>query len=382
MARDPMALARDLAERGRYTAAPNPLVGAVIERRGRILGEGFHARAGEDHAEVAALKDCANAGDDARGTTLHVTLEPCNHHGRTPPCTEAIIRAGISRVVIGHLDPDPRMSGHSVELLRAASVEVEVLADTVQTRDLERQNEQFFYYMSTGRPFVHVKLAMTLDGRISSGGGPERITGEDSRSRVHLLRAEAGAVLVGAGTARADDPLLDTRYLPPDVEPPIVTRVVLDPGLTLAPDGRLARSANEAPVVVFGAERSLDGRETALLEAGVDVVPVPDLEFGEDRDLDLWFVLDELGRRGVRGVLVEGGGETVGRFAQAGLIDKMTLFYAPVLIGAGGVPAVGRLNAGGLSGTSGYKVHNVERFEEDVALTLYPGEAASQRKGA
>jgi diaminohydroxyphosphoribosylaminopyrimidine deaminase/5-amino-6-(5-phosphoribosylamino)uracil reductase len=377
-----MALARDLAERGRYTAAPNPLVGAVIERRGRILGEGFHARAGEDHAEVAALEDCAEAGEDARGTTIHVTLEPCNHHGRTPPCTEAIIRAGISRVVIGHLDPDPRMSGQSVALLRAAGVEVEVLTDPVQTRDLERQNEQFFHYMSAGRPFVHVKLAMTLDGRISSGGGPERITGEDSRSRVHLLRAEAGAVLVGAGTARADDPLLDTRYLPSGVESPAVTRVVLDPGLTLDPDSRLARSAGEAPVVVFGAERSLDGRESALREAGVDVVPVPELEFGEDRDLDLWFVLDELGRRGVRGVLVEGGGETVGRFAQAGLIDKMTLFYAPRLIGADGVPAVGSLKAGGLSDASGYKVHNVERFEDDVALTLYPGEASSQRKGA
>lgn len=382
MARDPMTLARDLAERGRYTAAPNPLVGAVIERRGRILGEGFHARAGEDHAEVVALKDCAEAGNDARGATIHVTLEPCNHHGRTPPCTEAIIQAGISRVVIGHLDPDPRMGGHSVELLRAAGVEVEAITDPAQTRELERQNEQFFHYMSVGRPFVHVKLAMTLDGRISSGGGPERITGEDSRGRVHLLRAEAGAVLVGAGTARADDPLLDTRHLPADVESPTVTRVVLDPGLTLDPDSRLARSANEAPVVVFGAETSLDGRESALRAAGVEVVSVPALESGGDRDLDLRFVLDELGRRGVCGVLVEGGGETVGRFAQVGLIDKMTLFYAPRLIGADGVPAVGRLRAGGLSGTSGYKVHNVERFEDDVALTLYPDEAASRKKGA
>ena len=379
-----MDRARDLAERGRYTAAPNPLVGAAVVRGGRVIGEGFHARAGEEHAEVAALRDCGGAPNEARGATLYVTLEPCNHHGRTPPCTEAIIRAGVSRVVVGHLDPDPRMRGRSVELLRGAGIEVEVTGDSALVGELDRQNEQFFHYMATGRPFVHVKLAMTLDGRISSGGERERITGDDSRSRVHLLRAEAGAVLVGARTARADDPLLNARDLPPDTSPPAITRVVLDPSLSLDPGSRLAGAAREEPVVVFGGEASFDGREGALRELGVEAVPAP-ARGGDEGELDLGFVLDELGRRGLRGLLVEGGGETVGRFAQAGLVDKMTLFYAPRLIGADGVPAVGRLKtlkAARTPGPSGFKVENLERFGEDVALTLYPSGPSSERKGA
>ena len=200
-----MARARDLAERGRYTVAPNPLVGTVVERNGEVIGEGSHAHAGGDHAEVAALKA---AGSHSRGTTMHVTLEPCNHHGRTPPCTDAIIQAGISKVVIGHLDPNPQMQGRSVALLRNAGIQVEVLKDP----ELERQNEQFFTAMQKGRPFVHLKLAATLDGRIAASNGDSKwITGESARLRARELRAEAGAVLVGAGTVRTDDPLLTVR---------------------------------------------------------------------------------------------------------------------------------------------------------------------------
>jgi diaminohydroxyphosphoribosylaminopyrimidine deaminase / 5-amino-6-(5-phosphoribosylamino)uracil reductase len=380
LARDPMDRACELAERGRYTAAPNPLVGAVVVSDGRIVGEGFHARTGEDHAEVVALGQC---GAEARGATLYVTLEPCNHHGRTPPCTQAILDAGVSRVVVGCLDPDPRMRGRSVNLMRDAGVEVEVIGDSAQTAAFARQNEQFFHYMTTGRPFVYVKLAMTLDGRISSGGSREKITGDEARSRVHLLRAEAGAVLVGAGTARADDPLLDARHLPQDVQPPAITRVVLDPTLSLDPESSLACDAFRKPVLVFGGEEAFDGREGVLKEAGVEAIPAPAL----GGELDLGFVLDELGRRGLRGLLVEGGGETVGSFARAGFIDKMTLFYAPRLIGAGGVPAVGALkNPDGFAapGASGFEVENVERVGEDVALTVYPAGSVetAERKGA
>ena len=228
-----MDLARDLAERGRYTVAPNPLVGAVVARDGAALSEGWHHRAGADHAEVDALRD---AGPAARGATMYITLEPCNHHGRTPPCTEAILRAGISRVVVGHLDPDPRMRGKSVDILREAGVEVEVL----NAPDFERQNEQFLHYMRAGRPFVHLKLAVTLDGRIAAAGGDSRwVTGEAARRRAHELRAESGAVLVGANTVRADDPLLTARDLAD--EPPRITRVVLDPRLTATPGSKLAR---------------------------------------------------------------------------------------------------------------------------------------------
>jgi diaminohydroxyphosphoribosylaminopyrimidine deaminase/5-amino-6-(5-phosphoribosylamino)uracil reductase len=355
-----MDLARRLAERGRLTVAPNPLVGAVLVREGEIVGEGWHARAGEAHAEVLALE---GAGDAASGATLFVTLEPCNHQGRTPPCVEAIVRAGVEHVVVGTLDPDPRMRGRSVEMLRGAGLRVEVLEDPA----LELQNEQFFHRMRTGRPFVHVKLATTLDGRIAASGGDSRwVTGEAARRRAHELRAEAGAVLVGAGTVRADDPNLTARGLAQ--EPPNVTRAVLDPRLTIGPESELARTAAEAPLVVFANVENLAGREGKLRGLGVEVVGTPPSAEG----LDLGFVLDDLGRRGIRGLLVEGGGETATGFVGAGLADKLTLFYAPRLIGSEGVPMIGALRASRMAEALRFKVSKVETVGEDVAVTLYP----------
>ena len=359
-----MDLARGLAERGRYTVAPNPLVGAVVARGGIVVGEGWHSRAGADHAEVGALKA---AGAAARGATIYVTLEPCNHHGRTTPCVEAILRAGVSHVVIGALDLDPRMRGKSVGALREAGVEVEVLKDPV----FASQNEQFFHYMSTGRPFVHVKLATTLDGRIAAAGGDSRwVTGEDARRRAHELRAEAGAVIVGAGTARADDPLLTARDL--SEEPPRITRVVLDSHLTLNPGSRLAQSVVEGPVVVFAQQDALDGREQDLESLGVEVIATPRSEDG----LNVEHVLVELGRRGIRGVLVEGGGETATNFVRRGLADKLTLFYAPKLIGSEGVPMIGSLRATKMAESLNFSVSEVERFGGDFAVTLYPAHGA------
>jgi diaminohydroxyphosphoribosylaminopyrimidine deaminase / 5-amino-6-(5-phosphoribosylamino)uracil reductase len=361
-----MDLARCLAERGRYTVAPNPLVGAVIAEDGKVVGEGWHSRAGEPHAEVVALN---GAGEAAREGTMFVTLEPCNHFGRTPPCVESILRAGISRVVVGHLDPDPRMRGRSVGLLREAGVEVEVLDDYA----FDHQNEQFFHHMRTGRPFVHLKLATTLDGRIAAAGGDSKwVTGEQARLRAHELRAEAGAVLVGANTARTDDPMLTARDL--SATPPLITRVVLDPHLTTSPESRLASTIDEAPVVVFAAESALDGREKKLEERGVEVVAAP----GSDEDLDLRFVLEELGGRGIKGLLVEGGGETATRFVREGLADKMTLFYAPRLLGAEGVPMIGALRATKVAESLRFSVSDVEKIGEDVAVTLYPGVAGEE----
>jgi diaminohydroxyphosphoribosylaminopyrimidine deaminase / 5-amino-6-(5-phosphoribosylamino)uracil reductase len=355
-----MDLARRLAERGRYTVAPNPLVGAIVARDGTAISECWHARAGDDHAEIGALKE---AGDAARGATMYTTLEPCNHHGRTPPCTEAILRAGIARIVIGHLDPNPMMRGKSVEMLRGAGVEVEVLDDSA----FERQNEQFLHYMRTGRPFVHLKLAATLDGRIAAGGEDGGwVTGEAARLRAHQLRAEAGAVLVGAGTVRADDPLLTVRGLPE--EPPRITRVVLDPRLTTGGDSQLARTAAQSPVLIFSEERALVGREKELEAAGVEVVAAPHSSEG----LDLTFVLEDLGRRGIRGVLVEGGGKTAARFVETGLADKLTLFYAPKLVGSEGVPMIGALRVTKMAEALRFSVANVETVGEDVAVTLYP----------
>ena len=363
-----MDLARRLAERGRFTVAPNPLVGAVVVREETVVGEGWHERAGGDHAEVLALK---SAGSAARGGTLFVTLEPCNHHGRTPPCVDAVVNAGISRVVVGILDENPLMRGRSAGLLREAGVEVEVL----QEPSLEAQNEQYFRRMRTGRPFVHVKLATTLDGRIAAAGGDSKwVTGEAARLRAHALRAEAGAVLVGAGTARADDPSLTARGLPE--EPPVVTRVVLDPNLTTSPGSRLALTAAESPVVIFADAESVDGREGALLDAGVEVVGAP----ADKGGIDLTFVLDELGRRGIKGVLVEGGGETATGFVERGLADKLTLFYAPRLIGSEGIPMIGALRATRMAEALRFRVSEVETVGEDVAVTLYPAPGEEEKR--
>jgi diaminohydroxyphosphoribosylaminopyrimidine deaminase / 5-amino-6-(5-phosphoribosylamino)uracil reductase len=363
-----MRRACELAERGRYTVAPNPLVGAVVVRDGAVIGEGWHARAGDDHAEIAALE---NSGPAAKGAELYVTLEPCNHHGKTPPCTDAILRAGIERVVAGHLDPNPKMRGRSVDLLREAGVEVEVLDEPF----FEKQNEQFSHLMHTGRPFIHVKLATTLDGRIAASSGESKwVTGEAARRRAHELRAEAGAVLVGAGTTRSDDPLLTPRGLPED--PPSIVRVVLDPRLTLRADSQLAHTAYTDQVIVFAMEDSDNERAGELRAWGVEVVPTP-LVNGE---LDLVFVLEELGRRGIRSILVEGGGETAGRFVDRRLVDKLTLFYAPKLLGAEGVALMGSLRVTGMDAAPRFRIDAVEKVGEDVAMTLYPLESKLKSK--
>ncbi|MGB3634200.1 MAG: bifunctional diaminohydroxyphosphoribosylaminopyrimidine deaminase/5-amino-6-(5-phosphoribosylamino)uracil reductase RibD [Rubrobacteraceae bacterium] len=361
-----MDRARDLAERGRYTAAPNPLVGSVVVRGDQVIGEGWHVQTGDDHAEVAALKATEI---DTRGAEMYVTLEPCNHHGRTPPCTDAIIQAGISKVVIGHLDPDPRMHGRSVALLRDAGVEVEVLQDP----ELKRQNEQFFTKMQKNRPFVHLKLAATLDGRIAASTGDSKwITGDSARLRARGLRAEAGAVLVGAGTVRADDPLLTVRN---GHEKPItLTRAVLDPQLTTSPESQLAQTAHHSPVVLFAGIEASGERAKRLADLGVDVAPVPLSEYG----LNLDAVLVELKRRGVRGVLVEGGGETAARFIDKGLVDKLTVFYAPRIIGAEGVPMVGKLRLTRMADAAGLVVSGVELVGGDLAVTFYPADAVEE----
>jgi diaminohydroxyphosphoribosylaminopyrimidine deaminase/5-amino-6-(5-phosphoribosylamino)uracil reductase len=222
--------------------------------------------------------------------------------------------------------------------------------------------------MQTGRPFVHLKLATTLDGRIAASGGDSRwVTGKHARLRAHELRAEAGAVLVGANTVRTDDPMLTARDLP--VRSPRITRVVLDPHLTISAESKLARSAGETPVVVFAPEPALDGRERELERLGVEVVATPLSEEG----LDLVYVLDELGGRGLSGLLVEGGGETATRFVRMGLADKLTLFYAPKLLGSEGVPMIGALRATKVAESLQFSVSEVGKVGDDVAVTLYPG---------
>jgi diaminohydroxyphosphoribosylaminopyrimidine deaminase / 5-amino-6-(5-phosphoribosylamino)uracil reductase len=320
---DYMRRALELAERGRGYVEPNPLVGAVVVRDGRIVGEGWHERFGQAHAEVNAL---AAAGDTARGATLYVTLEPCCHHGKTPPCTDAVLRAGVRRVVAALADPYPAVASKGATLLREAGVDVEIGPGEAEAR---RQNAPYLKLLATGCPYVHAKWAMSLDGKIATRTGDSRwISGEASRARVHALRGRMDAILIGSGTARADDPLLTAR--PPGPRTPM--RIVLSSCGLLRPESQLVRTAREAPVLIVTAGTPDDGLRNKLVEAGCEVLalegampPVPAL-------------LDELGRRRFTNVLVEGGARVLGSFFDAEAIDEAHVFIAPLLIGGSAAP--------------------------------------------
>ncbi len=324
-----MRRALHLARRGLGRVEPNPPVGAVIVRDGRIVGEGWHARFGSPHAEIVALEA---AGDAARGADLYVTLEPCCHHGKTPPCTEAILAAGIRRVVAAMEDPFPEVSGRGVARLREGGVEVAVGAGADEAR---RVCAAFVKRTRTGRPLVIAKWAMTLDGRLADASGDSRwISGEASRRRVHEVRRVCDAVLVGSGTALADAPSLTVRHVAPLPERGQPTRVVLDSRLRLPPDAEPAASAREVPVLVYtreAADVEMGERAAALRAAGCEVVPLP----AGTRGVDLGAVLDDLGRRGASRVLLEGGATVLGTFVAEGLADRVMVFIAPRLLAAG-----------------------------------------------
>ncbi|HET6147742.1 MAG TPA: bifunctional diaminohydroxyphosphoribosylaminopyrimidine deaminase/5-amino-6-(5-phosphoribosylamino)uracil reductase RibD [Polyangia bacterium] len=337
-----MRRALALAERGRGRTRPNPVVGAVIVRGGRVLAEGFHRRAGEAHGEVDAL---SRLGGRAPGATLYVNLEPCCHTGRTGPCTSALIAAGLRRVVVGCLDPNPRVDGRGVRRLRAAGIRVDVGC----LQDVCREtNRAFFVWVRERRPLVTLKVAATLDGFIAGvGGAPAWITGNQARAAAHALRAAHDAVLVGAGTVRADDPRLTVRLparrvararrgQPAQLAP---ARVVLDGRLSTAPGARVLRAEPGLPAtLVLGARGAESRRVRALQRAGAEVALLPARRDGR---LSIARVLAELGRRDIQSVLVEGGAGVHGAFIDARLIDRVAVFLAPKLIGAGVAIAAG-----------------------------------------
>ncbi len=336
-----------LAARGRGRTAPNPMVGAMIVRGDEILAEGWHRSAGTAHAEVDALSrlEC-----DAKGATMYVNLEPCCHHGRTPPCTDAIIKAGISRVVVGVIDPDPRMQGKGIELLTAAGIEVIVGAEEDACRGL---NEAYFSVLERGRPWVTVKAAITLDGRIADAEGTSQwITGEAAREAGHRLRNGHDAVLVGAGTLRADDPSLNTRLDDGRDALP----VLLDTELG-CPDDAKVLHAGRRPVI-YCAPSAL-GRTLPA-----DVVPVP----RGDAGLALVPVLEDLADRGIHSVLVEGGGKVIRSLLDQGLVDRIELFLGPKIL-AGGSGWVGGAPFP-LAAAPGFRVIATETVGDDAHLTL------------
>jgi diaminohydroxyphosphoribosylaminopyrimidine deaminase / 5-amino-6-(5-phosphoribosylamino)uracil reductase len=327
-----------LAGKGVGLASPNPTVGCVIVRDGQIAGEGFHQYDWRDHAEIVALK---SAGEKARGATLYVTLEPCNHTGRTGPCTEAIISAGISRVVAAMEDPNPATSGRGFERLRAAGVEVQ---SGLLEHNARRLNESFACWIRTGKPFVTLKSALTLDGQLALPGARRKflkksnrhdrknwITSEESRAEVHRMRHASDALLTGIGTIDIDDPLLTDRSGLPRRRR--LLRVVLDTKLSLLPASRIVRTADD-DLLVFTREALVSKRARRLQKAGVEIIQAR----SRGGRVDLKSVLVELGRREILSVLLEAGPTLNGAALGAGIIDKLFLFYAPKIAGDNRVP--------------------------------------------
>ena len=320
-----MRRALDLARSALGSVGPSPGVGAVLVRDGAIVGEGFTRPNGGDHAEVVAL---AQAGAKAKGADLFVTLEPCSRHRRTPPCTDALVKAGVTRVHVGALDPNPEEDGRGVEALGRAGVEVEV-ADLHEARTLI---EAFRKHVTTGRPFVTSKFAMSLDGKIAAHTGSSTwITGEPARARAHVLRAESDAVLVGIGTVLADDPRLTARGPDGELKEHQPLRVVVDSRGRIPTDSVLASDGGRTLVACAAIP---EGKRLELSERGVEVEVLP----APDGRVDLTALMRALGARDITSVLVEGGGEVAGSLFDGGLMDKVAAFIAPVIVGGKSAP--------------------------------------------
>jgi diaminohydroxyphosphoribosylaminopyrimidine deaminase/5-amino-6-(5-phosphoribosylamino)uracil reductase len=324
-----MRRALELAEKGRGRTSPNPMVGAVLVKEGRAVGEGFHQRAGGPHAEVNALRE---AGREAAGSTMYVTLEPCTHQGRTPPCVDSLLEVGLGRVVVGMLDVNPKVAGRGIGRLEEAGLPVEV---GLFEQECRRLNEAYITWMMEKRPFVVLKVASSLDGKIATYRGQSRwISGEESRKRVHALRACVDAVMVGAATAVADDPELTVRMVEGDVRQPV--RVVVDSTLRLPATARLLAEGSELKTVVATTAKAPQERRRAVEAMGRDVLVLPERQ----GRVDLSSLMARLAEMDVVSLLLEGGGELNASMVEEGLVDKVLVIIAPMLLGGGEAPTV------------------------------------------
>jgi len=342
-----MRMALGLARKGRGRTTPNPMVGAVVVRGKAAVGKGYHRRAGEPHAEVLALRQ---AGKKAKGATLYLNLEPCDHFGKTPPCTQAILKAGIQRVVAGMRDPNPLVSGRGFRRLKRAGVRVDVGLLEGECREL---NAPFGKFISTGNPFVILKAAVSLDGKVATKSGDSRwISGGASRKYVHRLRSDVDAVMVGVGTVRRDDPLLNVR-LAGRKNPRHPLRIIVDSRLRIPADSRIVRTAAEFPTLVAATPSAPLKRVDWLKKKRVEVLVVRRNRRGR---VSLLALLKELGSRGIQSILLEGGPTLNASAWEEKIVDRVLLFIAPKVIG-------GRETSGMIGGEGVGKVKNARRVE-------------------
>ena len=358
---DYMQQALDLAEKGRGWTSPNPMVGAVVVKKDQVIGRGYHQWAGGPHAEVHAIDD---AGSRAQGATLYVTLEPCNHFGRTPPCTHKIVAAGIQRVVVAMTDPNPDVAGGGNQYLHDHGLEVIVGVCEAQAKTL---NEAFVTWVTTGKPFVILKCAATLDGRIATRTGDSRwVTGPASRHFVHRLRHAVDGIMVGVETVKQDDPSLTTRLDgAPGVDP---ARIILDTHLSIPLKAKLLQLASKAPTWVACSEDVSIDRRSTLEATGACVIPV---KLRQDR-IDLPALIEQLGQMGIGSLLIEGGATVSGAALAAGIVDKICFFYAPKILGGDdGIPICRGEGPERMQESLAVHDLSVSRFDADVMFQGY-----------
>ena len=360
--REYMGMALDLAAKGAGRVSPNPMVGAVVVKDGLVVGQGFHEVLGGPHAEVHALDQ---AGAEARGAVLYVNLEPCNHQGRTPPCTWRILEAGIRRVVVAMADPNPDVAGGGNAYLQSQGLEVNC---GVCREAAERLNECFVKFVRTKRPFVVLKLAATLDGRIATRTGDARwVSGDRARDYVHRLRHGLDAILVGVGTAKADDPRLTARLQDGQGVDPV--RIVLDTRLRMSEDARMLNQASSSPTYIVCGPQAASADKERLVARGGHILEVP-VKAGH---IELEALLERLGGMGITSILVEGGARVAGMFLRAGAVDKVLFFYAPKILGGDdGVPMCRGPGPELMKACIGLDHLTVERMGEDIMVQGYP----------
>ncbi len=367
-----MWAALDLARRGRGKTSPNPMVGAVVVRDGQIIGTGYHRAAGEPHAEVMALQ---KAGAAARGAVLYVNLEPCFHQGRTGPCTEAVIGAGISKVVAAMEDPNPLVSGKGFQRLKEAGVKVKV---GVLEEKARRLNEVFVKHITTGRPFVIVKSAVTADGKTATRTGRSRwITGEKARAFVHRLRNNSDAIAVGINTVLLDDPRLTARLEEGGGKDPL--RVVVDSRARLPIDARMIKMPSRAATLLAATAAAPPEKRRALEEKGVEILLLPEHQGRVDLDA----LIGKLGERGICQLLVEGGGTLNYSLLEAGLVDKLMLFIAPLIVGGRESPtSFGGSGVAALEQAWHLEDLEIKQYDGDLLMIGYPRRAGSSAAAA